>query len=222
MLQQLIAREIESKPGGRRADEAGDHPRLQRAGAAGQAGRRHLQEDAAVQPRRARPAASSAGSASARRTCRPPGAMFGYRRQARHDRRLRQSGAARLDATGCRSTAIGTRARACRCRAARSLVDAKGRRRRPTSAPKGLVSAKCVNDGPRGYLSIRTNADPKRQAHRPHRRRGRRARHVPARLGHAPCRHARTRRATSSARSARSALDPEQLLDAELERLRRA
>ena len=25
----------------------------------------------------------------------------------------------------------------------------------------GLVSARCVNDGPRGYLSIRTNADPK-------------------------------------------------------------
>jgi hypothetical protein len=26
---------------------------------------------------------------------------------------------------------------------------------------QGLVSGKCVNDGPRGYLSIRTNADPK-------------------------------------------------------------
>jgi hypothetical protein len=25
---------------------------------------------------------------------------------------------------------------------------------------EGLVSARCVNDGPRGYLSIRTNADP--------------------------------------------------------------
>ena len=41
MLQQLIAREIEGKPGGRGADEARDHPRLQRARAAGQAGRRH-------------------------------------------------------------------------------------------------------------------------------------------------------------------------------------
>ena len=39
----------------------------------------------------------------------PPGAMFGYCRPARNDRRLRQPGAARLDATGCRSTAIGTR-----------------------------------------------------------------------------------------------------------------
>ena len=26
---------------------------------------------------------------------------------------------------------------------------------------EGLVSARCVNDGPRGYLSIRVNADPK-------------------------------------------------------------
>jgi hypothetical protein len=25
---------------------------------------------------------------------------------------------------------------------------------------EGLVSAKCINDGPRGYLSIHTNADP--------------------------------------------------------------
>ena len=41
----------------RRADAARDHPRLQRAGAAGQARRRHLQVDAAVQPRRPRPAA---------------------------------------------------------------------------------------------------------------------------------------------------------------------
>jgi hypothetical protein len=26
---------------------------------------------------------------------------------------------------------------------------------------EGLVSGQCVNDGPRGYLSIRTNADPR-------------------------------------------------------------
>jgi hypothetical protein len=26
---------------------------------------------------------------------------------------------------------------------------------------KGLVSARCVNDGRRGYLAVRTNADPK-------------------------------------------------------------
>ena len=33
----------------------------------------------------------------------------------------------------------------------------RGSRPRPTWAPKGLVSAKCVSDGQRGYLSIRTN-----------------------------------------------------------------
>ncbi len=31
----------------------------------------------------------------------------------------------------------------------------------PYLRTQGLVSGKCVNDGPRGYLSIRTNADPK-------------------------------------------------------------
>ena len=30
----------------------------------------------------------------------------------------------------------------------------------PFVRTEGLVSAKCVNDGPRGYLAIRTNADP--------------------------------------------------------------
>ena len=31
----------------------------------------------------------------------------------------------------------------------------------PYVRPEGLVSAKCINDGPRGYLSVRINADPK-------------------------------------------------------------
>ena len=31
----------------------------------------------------------------------------------------------------------------------------------PYLRTEGLVSARCVNDGPRGYLSIRTNADPR-------------------------------------------------------------
>ena len=31
----------------------------------------------------------------------------------------------------------------------------------PFVRTEGLVSARCINDGPRGYLSIRTNADPK-------------------------------------------------------------
>lgn len=33
----------------------------------------------------------------------------------------------------------------------------------PYVRTEGLVSARCVNDGPRGYLSIRTNADPRDQ-----------------------------------------------------------
>jgi hypothetical protein len=31
----------------------------------------------------------------------------------------------------------------------------------PFLRTEGLVSARCVSEGPRGYLSIRTNADPK-------------------------------------------------------------
>jgi hypothetical protein len=31
----------------------------------------------------------------------------------------------------------------------------------PYLRTEGLVSAKCVNEGPRGYLAVRTNADPK-------------------------------------------------------------
>ena len=31
----------------------------------------------------------------------------------------------------------------------------------PILRTEGLVSGRCVNEGPRGYLSIRTNADPK-------------------------------------------------------------
>ena len=49
MLQQLITREIETSPAVAAPDEARDHPRLQRAGPARQARRRHFQEDAAVQ-----------------------------------------------------------------------------------------------------------------------------------------------------------------------------
>ena len=30
----------------------------------------------------------------------------------------------------------------------------------PYVRTEGLVSAKCINDGPRGYLSVHTNADP--------------------------------------------------------------
>ena len=62
--------------------------------------------------------------------------------------------------TGSRSTAIGMRARRCRSPAGRSPGRAKAPPPTPYLRTEGLVSARCVNDGPRGYLSIRTNADP--------------------------------------------------------------
>jgi hypothetical protein len=37
----------------------------------------------------------------------------------------------------------------------------QGRPPTPYLRTEGLVSGRCVNDGPRGYLSIRTNADPR-------------------------------------------------------------
>ena len=40
------------------------------------------------------------------------------------------------------------------------VVD-RGRPADPFVRTEGLVSARCVNDGQRGYLSVRTNADPK-------------------------------------------------------------
>ena len=127
----------------------------------------------------------------------PAGAIFGYRRQARHDRRLHQSRRGPARPAGSRSTAIGTRARRCPSPAARSSGRPRARRRRPSCAPKGWSRRRCVNDGPRGYLSIRTNADPKDK--RTDRIGGEVgvAGHVHPRLGHAPRRHERCRRATS-------------------------
>ena len=92
--------------------------------------------------------------------------------------------------------------RRCPSPAARSAWSSEGEPPTPLLRTEGLVSGRCVNDGPRGYLSIRTNADPRRQAHRPHRRRSRRARHVHSRLGHASRRHEPGPRATCSQVSA--------------------
>ena len=147
--------------GSRRADEAGDPARLQRAGAAGQTGRRR--------PSRRRRCAAAPGQTgcviawtSFRENNVPPaGAIFGYRRQARHDRRLRQSGAAGIDAAGRSSTAIGTRARRYPVPGGPIAWSSEGPPPTPCLRTEGLVSARCVNDGPRGYLSVRTNADPK-------------------------------------------------------------
>ena len=169
------ARQRDRGPPRGEADEARHPPRLQRPGA------RRASSSAAPSSRPrsarrpARPAASSAW-VSFRETQRrrPPGAIFGYRRQARNDRRLHQPRAPRRDRLGAARQLLERALGAARPRRPDHLVDAKAPRRRPSCAPQGLVSARCVNDGPRGYLSIRTNADPKRQAHRPHRRRSRR------------------------------------------------
>ena len=101
-------------------------------------------------------------------------------------------GAARRARLGAARQLLVRAVEPARRRAARSVVERRRAADALSCAPKGLVSASCVNDGPRGYLSIRTNAQSERQAHRPHRRRGRRVRHVPARLGHAPGRRARS------------------------------
>ena len=157
MLQQLIAREIEKQARVAARMKLAIIPGFNVLVPQGKLVGGTLQDDAAVQPRRRdrlrdqleqlpreeRPAARRDV-----RLCRP----------ARNDGRLRQSGAARARATGCRSTAIGSRARPCRCPAARSAGRPKARRRRPICAPKAWSRRKCVNDGQRGYLSIRTNA----------------------------------------------------------------
>ena len=167
----------------RGAHEARDHARLQCARA-----RRASWSAARSRRRRCAAAPGETGCVISWTSFReknvpPAGAIFGYRRPARHDRRLRQPGAARARATGCRSTAIGSRARACRCPAGRSDWSSEGPPPTPYLRTEGLVSAKCVNDGPRGYLSIRTNARPQGQAHRPHRRRGRRSSACSCRAG---------------------------------------
>ena len=83
------------------------------------------------------------------------------RRQAGHDRRLRQSITAGIAQLGKARFLLVRELDAARCPAGRSHGRARARRRRHGCAPKGLASGRCVNDGARGYLSIRTNADPK-------------------------------------------------------------
>ena len=128
---------------------------------AGQAGRRHVQEDAAVQPPRRDRLRRSPGPASARRTSRPPGAMFGIA-----DQPGMTVGCVNPARPGAKDwvpldSYWYARSPAIRCRAGRSAGRARARRRRLICAPRGWSRRKCVNDGPRGYLSIRTNADPK-------------------------------------------------------------
>ena len=66
----------------------------------------------------------------------PAGAIFGVADAARHDRRLHQPGAARRDRLGEARQLLGRALDAAGPRRADQLVDAKARRRRPSSAPK--------------------------------------------------------------------------------------
>ena len=148
----------------------------------------------------------------------PLGAIFGYLRQARNDRRLRQSGAAGsrdwvpLDsywfARSSQPVPGGP-----------ISWSSEGPPPTPYLPPQGLVSGKCVNDGPRGYLSIRTNADPNdKRTDRIGGEVGLLGMFLPGwgmHLADIPEAAGRS----GPRRSARSALDPEQLLDAEPERL---
>ena len=94
------------------------------------------------------------------RNAPPAGAIFGIARRARHDGRLHQSGAALARRTGSRSTAIGMRVRSLPVPGGPIQWSTEGAPPTPFLRTEGLVSASCVNDGPRGYLSVRTNADP--------------------------------------------------------------
>ena len=96
-------------------------------------------------------------------------------RPARNDRRLRQSGAARarrdwvqLDSYWFARSTLPVPGGPIQLVERGPAADALPAHRRA-----GL-GASASTTGQRGYLSIRTNADPERQAHRPHRRRGRR------------------------------------------------
>ena len=159
MLQQLIAREIENDPAVAARMKLAIIPGYRRAGAAGQAGRRDVQEDAAVQPSRPDQLRDDLDQLSRDATCRPEGAMFGY--------------ADRPGMTvGCVNPALpGSRdwvkldsywfARSSYPVAGGPIQwSTEGPPPTPYLRTEGLVSAKCVNDGQRGYLSVHTNADP--------------------------------------------------------------
>ena len=89
----------------------------------------------------------------------------------------------------------------------------------PYLRTEGLVSAKCVNDGQRGYLSIRTNHKPgEKWTDRIGGEVGMLGMFLPG-WGMHLVRRGRGAGRPDPRRSARSALDPEQLLDAKVERL---
>ena len=190
MLQQLIAREIESNPAVARRMKLAILPGFNVLVPQGKLVGGTFRSTPLCSAARARPAASSAGSASARGTSPPPGAIFGYRRRPGMT-------VACINPARPGSRSMGT--------ARQLLVHALDRlpvpggpiswsTRGPAAdalccAPRAWPPAAASIDGPRGYLSSPHQRRPQGQAHRPHRRRSRDPRHVPARLGHAPRRH---------------------------------
>ena len=160
MLQQLIAREIEGKPVARQMKLAiipGFNVLVPQGKLVGGT----FKIDAALQPRRPDRLRHELGQlpreqpAAARRDLRlcadQPGMTVGCINPAR-------PGSPRL---GKARQLLGRALDAAGARRPDPLVDAKARRRRHYVRTEGLVSGRCVNDGPRGYLEIRTNADPR-------------------------------------------------------------
>ena len=216
MLQQLIAREIEIDPARRCPDEACDHPRDStcwcRKGSSS-AERSRIRLCAAAL---ARLAASSPTPASARR----------MRRLKCNVRLLQRSGMT----VGCVNPGAPRLARL--GKAGQLLVHpidpARSRRPDPLVERGPANDLLCQHRRPglgallqrrAARLSFHPNQPrARRQMDRPYRRRGRTVRYVSSGLGDASCPTWPKRRATLSAPSKRSVLDPEQPLDTEPER----
>jgi len=90
----------------------------------------------------------------------PPGAVFGY--ADRPGMTVACTNPARPGATGWVNLDSYWYARSAQPVPGGPIVwSTEGPPPSPFLRTEGLVSARCVNDGPRGYLSIRTNADPR-------------------------------------------------------------
>ena len=144
---------------GRPADAARDHPRLQRAGAARQAGRRHLQAHAALLVTPAQTGCVMSWVSFRERNVPPEGALFGFAPPAMtvgctNPARPGSANWEPLDSyfyTRSKLPVPGGPVQ----------WSSEGAAPTPYVRTEGLVSARCVNDGRLGYLSVRTNADPK-------------------------------------------------------------
>ena len=95
-----------------------------------------------------------------REQCAAAGRHLRLCRQAGNDRRLRQSGAAGIAQLGKLDSYWYARS-TLPVPGGPIVWSTEGPPPTPYLRTEGLVSARCVNDGPRGYLSVRTNADPR-------------------------------------------------------------